>query len=136
MHMSTRLTTEQWLAILQNKKITKAKQLAVLNVIYHSPNRQSRAEWIAAALGYKTHSPINLIVGHYAQKIHEANPHLHLVFDHRANGTVKWWTLLFDGWYIQETANFMWQLKPDLCVALEQSGLLNPLFPHKNQNNS
>lgn len=125
--MTTSLTSAEWVKVLSNPKLTSEKSLAVMATVYRSPNHQSRAGLIGERLGYASktaHSVVNSMVGRYAQKVHRHYGE-QLLFNRRGNGTIQWWTLFFDGWWQQETNYFIWRLKPELCEALEISGLLN-----------
>ena len=122
---TTRLSVAEWLAILNNPKLTRDLDLSILNIIYHSPEHQNRAGWIGTRLGYQKnpHGIINMRVGEYVKRIAAARAEP-LRFELRANGKPYWWTLLFNGWYQAGTSYFIWQIKPELCQALEQSALL------------
>lgn len=121
------LSTAEWLNILLDKQLTYDENVDILCTVYHSEQHQSRAGIIGERLGYiskSPHAPINSIVSHHAKRIakHYRNG---LLFSSHENGRTQWWSLFFNGWYQQGTQYFIWQLKPELCHALERSGLLN-----------
>ncbi len=121
---TTRLSAQEWRAFLLNPVLTNEKDLQILLLVYHSHGHQNRAGRIGERLGYRrrAYAPVNAQIGRYAQKIAAARSEP-LTFELRANGKPYWWTLFFNGWYQTGTSYFIWQLKPELCEALEQSGL-------------
>lgn len=124
-NITTTLTVDEWIKVLLNPKLSSEKSLQILITVHRSPNHQSRAGIIGEQMGYtkSPHSTINMMVGRYSRKIHQHYGE-QLLFNRRGNGTFQWWTLFFEGWWQQETQYFIWRLKPELCQALEQSGLL------------
>lgn len=119
--MTQQLTKIQWTEILQNDRITNDLDLAIFQALYSFENHHAYASQIGLILGNKgktPHSPLNLEIGRYAKRIAE---HYEIGFTVRSNQKYKYWDLFFDGW--ADNKFWVWQLKPDLIAALEETGL-------------
>lgn len=119
--MAQQLTKLQWVEILQNNKITNDLDLSIFQALYSFYNHKAYASQIGLILGYKgktPHSSINLEIGRYAKRI---AVHYDIDFTIRSNQKYKYWDLFFYGY--EEGRFFVWQLKPELAEALEETGL-------------
>lgn len=118
--MATDLTNVEWTEILQNKELTFDINIAIFQTLYSFQNHQAPASQIGIILGYKGKnpaSPLNLEIGRYAKRIAKFYD---IDFTVRSNQKYKFWDLFFTGW--DKGKFFIWQLKPELIVALEQTG--------------
>jgi 5-methylcytosine-specific restriction protein A len=119
--MATELTKDQFKKILQDKDITKPEDLALFQTIYSFDGHKAYASQVGRILGYtgKTpHSPINLQIGRLAKRIAKKHD---IEFTVRQNQKYKFWDIFFGGW--EEGRFWVWQLKPNLKVALEETDL-------------
>ena len=119
--MTKQLTSIQWAEILQNNRITNDLDLAIFQTLFSFENHCAYASQIGLILGYKgktPHSPLNLEIGRYAKRIGE---YYKIDWTIRRNKTYKYWDLFFNGW--DEDRFWIWQLKPNLIEALEETGL-------------
>lgn len=110
-----------WLAILQDSKITKEADLKILQTIYSCDNHQAYGKDVGLLLNKSTNSPqspINIAVGRYARRI---NKTYQTNFTVRDNGRPRLWNLFFHGW--DEGGLFVWLLKEEIIDALEQLDL-------------
>ena len=119
--MTTELTKEQFIEILQDNDITKPEDLAVFQTIYSFDRHKAYASQVGRILGVKAKlpaSPINLQIGRLAKRIaskHDIN------FTVRQNQKFKFWDIFFNGW--EEGRFWVWQLRPNLKDALEETEL-------------
>ncbi len=119
--MATELTRTQWTKILLNKEITNNLDIAIFQALYSFNEQKAPGSEIGKMLGYagKTpSSPLNSEIGRYAKRIatnYEIN------FTTRSAGNYKYWDLFFNGW--TEEPFFVWQLRPELKEALQETGL-------------
>lgn len=123
--MATKLTKIQWIEILLNKELTTELDLSIFQALYSFEEHKAHASQIGAILGYKGKSPqgpLNLEIGRYAKRIAK---HYDIEFAERSKRKYKFWDLFFDGW--DDGKYFVWQLKPNLVEALEQSKLTGEL---------
>lgn len=119
--MATELTATQWTEILLDKNITKDLDIAIFQGLYSFEGHKAPASQIGLLLGYagkNTSSPLNLEIGRYAKRIAE---YYEINFTDRSTRKFKYWDLFFNGW--GEEPFFIWQLRPELKVALEETGL-------------
>lgn len=119
--MATELTKEQFIEILQDNDITKPEDLAVFQTIYSFDGHKAYASQVGRILGKKAKlpaSPINLQIGRLGKRI--ATKH-DIDFTVRQNQKFKFWDLFFNGW--NEKQFWVWQLKPNLKDALEETEL-------------
>ena len=119
--MKNQLNKAQWMEILQNDEITYNLDLSIFQSLYSFENQRAYASQIGLILGYKGKRPqgtINLEIGNYAKRIAK---HYEINFTVRSNQEYKYWDLFFEGW--DEGRFFVWQLKPELIEALEETGL-------------
>ncbi|MFA7132931.1 MAG: hypothetical protein WC108_06495, partial [Bacteroidales bacterium] len=115
------LPKPDWNLIITNPEITTDYDLSIFQALYSFENHQAYASQIGLILGHtgKTpQSPINLEIGHYAKRIAK---HFDIEFTKRENQKFKYWDLFFNGW--NEGDFFMWQLKPEIVIVLEQNKL-------------
>lgn len=120
--MATELTTEQFKQILQDKDITKPEDLAVFQTIYSFDEHKAYASQVGRILGVKAKlpaSPINLQIGRLAKRI--AKKH-HINFTVKQNQKYRFWDIFFNGW--EDGRFYVWQLKPNLTEALEETSLI------------
>lgn len=119
--MTTELTNIEWTEILQNQELTTEFDIAIFQTLYSFQDHQAPASQIGLILGIKGKnpaSPLNLEVGRYAKRIAKLYD---IDFTIRSNQKFKFWDLFFNGW--DEGRFFIWQLKPELKDALEQTEL-------------
>lgn len=115
------LQKPDWNLVITNPDITSDYDLSIFQALYSFENHQAYASQIGLILGHKgktPQSPINLEIGKYAKRIAQ---HFDIEFSKRENQKFKYWDLFFNGW--DEGNFFMWQLKPEIVVALEQNKL-------------
>lgn len=119
--MATALTTTHWIEVLLNKNITHDFDIALFQALYSFDGHKAPASQIGLLLGYtgkNTAGPLNLEIGRYAKRIAEQ---YEIQFTERATREYKYWDVFFNGW--NDPPFFIWQLKPELKAALEQTGL-------------
>jgi 5-methylcytosine-specific restriction enzyme A len=119
--MATTLTASQWTEILQDDSLTKPLDLAIFQTLYSFEGYMAYASQVGRILGYTgkvPHGVLNLEVGNYAKRIAK---HYEIDFTQRSQKKFKYWDLFFEGWY--EDKFFVWQLRPELIEALEETRL-------------
>lgn len=119
--MATELTKDQFIEILLDKDITKPADLSVFQAIYSFDQHKAYASQVGRLLGNKSKmpgSPVNLQIGRLAKRI--ATKH-DIDFTVRQNQKFKFWDIFFKGW--EEGRFWVWQLKPNLIDALEETEL-------------
>ncbi len=119
--MATELTTIEWVEILQNEEITKPTDLEIFQTMYDFPNQAASASQVGIILGSKDKKPagrINLNIWRLAERI---SKDYDINLSVRKNKKYKYWDLFFNGW--DEGSLFIWQLKPELKTALEETEL-------------
>ena len=119
--MTSELTNIEWSEILQNKKLTNELDLGIFQTLYSFQDQKAPASQIGIILGYKgkyASSPLNLEIGRYAKRISKI---YNIDFTVRSKQKYKYWDLFFNGW--EEDKLFIWQLKPEIKIALEQTFL-------------
>jgi len=135
--MATELTKEQFIEILQDEKITKPENIFDFQSIYLFDNHQAPANLVVwknskrknlllHKEGPRPVGPINLRVGLLGKKVTKK---YFLTLDKWENDKPKYYTVFFDGW--SEGSLFIWQLKPNLVKALEETGLVEKKTDHK-----
>jgi len=62
-------TIEEWLEILQDSEITKAKDWELIDVIFQSENYVSNATEIGKRLGYSRHNPVNKMPANWVKRM-------------------------------------------------------------------
>jgi 5-methylcytosine-specific restriction protein A len=117
--MATILTASQWTEILQDHSLTKPLDLAIFQTLYSFEGYMAYASQVGRILGYTKvpHGVLNLEVGNYAKRIAK---HYNINFTERSKQKLKYWDLFFEGW--DEDKFFVWQLRPELIEALEETG--------------
>ncbi|EKT3964752.1 hypothetical protein AAIP55_002240 [Flavobacterium psychrophilum] len=119
--MATELSKDQFIEILLDNEITKPADLSVFQAIYSFDKHKAYASQVGQLLGNKGKmpgSPVNLQIGRIAKRIatkHDIN------FTVRQNQKFKFWDIFFKGW--EEGRFWVWQLKPNLIEALEETNL-------------
>jgi 5-methylcytosine-specific restriction protein A len=119
--MPTELSKDQFIEILLDNDITKPADLSVFQAIYSFDQHKAYASQVGRLLGNNGKmpgSPINLQIGRIAKRI--ATKH-HIDFTVRENQRFKFWDIFFNGW--EEGRFWVWQLKPNLIKALEETEL-------------
>ena len=119
--MATELTKEQFIEILLDKDITRIEDLSIFQTIYSFDGHKASGSQVGRILGVKAKmpaSPINLQIGRLSKRI--ANKH-DIDFTVRQNQKFKFWDIFFNGW--KEEQFWIWQLKPNLKDALEETEL-------------
>jgi 5-methylcytosine-specific restriction protein A len=124
--MTTELTKEQFIEILLDKNITKEENIFDLQSLYSFDNHQAPANLFninrrPAFLtnkekGPQPAGPINARVGWLGKRVAKKYS-----LSKRENGKLRYWDLFFNGW--ADGHQFIWQLKPNLVKALEETGL-------------
>lgn len=113
----TELNDSEWSEILMDSEITNEVDLSIFQALYSFQDQKAYASQIALILE-TTHPPLNLEIGRYAKRIaskYEIN------FTERSEKQYKFWDLFFKGW--DEGTKFVWQLRPELKSALENTNL-------------
>ena len=113
------LTVNQWKKILSDSKLTNELDLSIFQALYAFEGYRAYASQIGDILG-KDYRVLNLEIGRYAKRIQKQYG---VTFSKRANGKDRYWDFFFNGW--EEGKYFVWQLKPNLIKALEESNLTN-----------
>lgn len=119
--MATTLTSIQWTEILQDDSVTKPIDLSIFQTLYSFEGYMAYASQIGRILGYSgkaPHAVVNLEVGNYAKRIAK---HYNIKFTKRSQQNYIYWDLFFEGW--NDAKFFVWQLRPELIEALENTGL-------------
>lgn len=118
----TKLTVEQWEAVLQDPELTHNVDLAILQAMYaftdHTAFSQDVASILEGDYSSIAGNSINFEIHRYAERIAKKVP---VHFSKRGNGKNSYWVLFFNGWY--EGKRYIWQLKKPLVIALENLGL-------------
>ncbi len=130
--MVSELTTLQWIEILLNKEITNELDISMFQGLYSFEGHKAPASQIGLLLGHSgknTSSPLNSEVGRYAKRIAK---HYDINFTERSAQKYKFWDLFFNGW--DEGTLFIWQLRPELVKALEETELTGEIpYPEEIQ---
>ncbi len=119
--MATELTRTQWIEILLDENITHEVDLKILQALYGCEDHKAPGKVIGQLVGNtgkKPSSAVNSEIGRYAKRIGE---YYEINLTVRENKKFKYWDLFFKGWH--ENSSFVWQLKPELKVALEETEL-------------
>ena len=128
--MATELTKLEWIEILQNQEISKPINIDIFQTIYNFPEFKAPAGQVGKILGYKgknTAGPLNSEIGNYAKRIAK---YYDINFTARNSKKYKFWDLFFNGF--DETDFFYWQLRNELRLALEETGLTGEVvFPEE-----
>ncbi|MCL1894314.1 MAG: EVE domain-containing protein [Holophagaceae bacterium] len=124
--MTTELTKEQFIEILLDREVTKKENIALLQAIYSRPGHRAAASQVCKELGYTAAGPCNSLVGWHAKRIKTKFGFIE--FSVRDNGKNRYWDLFFD--YEgknydtpDEDGLFPWILKPNLVMALQETGM-------------
>jgi 5-methylcytosine-specific restriction enzyme A len=119
--MATNLKTLEWTEILQNNRLTNELDISIFQALYSFDGHKAYASQVGLLLGNTgkaPHGPLNLEIGRYGNRIaKEYDVKLTI----REDGSIRKWDLFFNGW--AEGTMYIWQLKPELVEALEQTGL-------------
>jgi 5-methylcytosine-specific restriction protein A len=118
--MVTILSVQQWFEILNAANLHSDSSdlcLKMFQVLYHAPDYQLPGGKIGSILGCH-HGKLNLAVYHYAELI---ATQYEIQFTKKDSQKYSYWDLFFDGW--NDGRDFIWKLRPDLCKALQLSGL-------------
>lgn len=119
--MATNITTLEWIEILQNETLTNQLDISIFQALYSFDRHKAYASQIGLLLGNSgtaPHGPLNLEIGRYGNRIAKEYD---ITLSVREDGSVRKWDLFFNGW--DDGKMFVWQLKPELVEALEQTGL-------------
>lgn len=120
--MATELTRTQWIEILLDENITKEADLKILQALYGCEEHKAPGKVIGQLVGYKgkkKSSAVNSAIWRYATRIEK---YYKINFTVRENKKIRYWDLFFKGWP-EENNIFIWQLKPNLREALEETEL-------------
>lgn len=120
------LSKEQFIQILQDTEIARQEDIELFQTIYAFENHQAAASQVGQILGYKGKmpgSPINLQIGRLGKRIATK---IDIQLTQRENLKYKYWDIFFDGW--EEGKLFIWKLKKNLQIALEEINLTNEFF--------
>lgn len=109
------LTTEQWIEILKNSKITKELGLKIFQILLKSNGYKAFASDIGLKLGYakSPQSPLNMEIGRYGKRIAKFYD---IDITIRENQKYKFWDIFFLGEDIG--SKFLWILRPEIVEAL------------------
>jgi 5-methylcytosine-specific restriction enzyme A len=119
--MARELSKKQWREILLRQDLTNDIDLSIFQALYSFEGHKAYASQIGLLLGYKgksPHAPLNLEIGRFAKRIAKF---YEIQFTERTSKKYKYWDLFFNGW--EEGNFFVWQLKPEICVALKDCNL-------------
>ena len=127
---ATEFNVSEWSDILLDIELTNELDLSIFQSLYSFQDQKAYASQIALILE-TTHPPLNLEIGRYAKRIatkYDIN------FTERSEKQYKFWDLFFYGW--AEGTKFIWQLKPELKIALEKTNLTGDIsyaeeLPHE-----
>ena len=120
--MESTLTVDDWIEILQDKRLTNELDIAIFQTLYACGNHKAAASQIGRILGSDSKMPgskLNLEIGRYAKRIAD---HYEINFTVRSQQKFKFWDLFFNGSYDDKGVLFYWQLKKQLIKALEETG--------------
>lgn len=124
--METELNEHQWSQIIVDQKLTKEIDLSIFQALYSFDNHRAYASQIGLLLGFEgksLHAPLNLEIGRYAKRIAKVYD---IQFTERSLKKYRYWDLFFKGW--EEGKYFVWQLKPNIVVALENCKLTGEIL--------
>jgi len=116
--MRTHLTSLLFVEVLSNQSIISTLALSMFQTLYAFEGHKASASEVSKIIGTKGHAPLNSEIGRLAKRI---GKHYDIGVNIRENGTYRWWDLFFNGW--DEAGLFIWQLRPELVLALEETGL-------------
>jgi 5-methylcytosine-specific restriction protein A len=114
---ATELNVFEWSDILLDNELTNELDLSIFQALYSFQDQKAYASQIALILE-TTHPPLNLEIGRYAKRI---SSKYDINFTERSEKQYKFWDLFFNGW--DEGTKFVWQLRPELKIALEKINL-------------
>lgn len=120
--MATSLTKEQFTQILLDEAITNQMDIDILKTIYSFDDHRAYGSQVCEALGFCGKNPagrLNLEFWRYALRIKKKYPDTQ--FTIRKDNSTRYWDLFFEGW--SEGRFWVWQLRPNLMLALEETGL-------------
>ncbi|WP_255474097.1 HNH endonuclease [Pontibacter qinzhouensis] len=115
------MTKLQWIEILLDKALMIDLDIAIFQGLYSFEGHKAPASQIGLILGYtgkNTSSALNLEIIRLGKRIAKK---YEVAFHKREDGSVRIWDLFFNGW--SEKPFFIWQLRPELKEALEETGL-------------
>lgn len=117
--LSTDLTKEQWITILNDSEVTKNENLELLEFIYSHSNHRIVYKQKSKSLKdprIPTHQYADRIMSKYSK---EYNVELK---SEGKLGKGQWW-LIFNGWY--DGKLWVWSLKPNLIEAIKEMHNIN-----------
>ncbi|MBX2974237.1 MAG: HNH endonuclease [Flavobacteriales bacterium] len=99
----------------------------MFQTLYGFNDHKAPASEVAKIIGTKGHGPLNLEVGRMAKRIGKK---YEIGTTIREDQTYRWWDLFFSG--EDHGGLFIWQLRPELVTALEETGLTGVVqFPEE-----
>lgn len=125
------ISREQWIEILQDKRVISDELKKVFNIIYSTEDKKLNAQAIADALGYSHFIQLNRLVGQCGKRIKE-------IYTLKETETLKYnnsWIVVFNGDEVRKKGKvyFNWILKPNMIAALEELNYINifDVFPEE-----
>ena len=124
MDNNPKLTTLEWVEILQDERICTPQNLAIFRMLYAKPEHKASASEIGEHLGYKgrTEAPINAEMGRFAKRIAK---YYEISFTKRLSGQKIYYDVpYFRNNESRSDGKLDWELRPELIKALEETGLI------------
>ena len=120
------ISVEEWKEMLQNEAIFDSASIEMVVAWYNQPFHQATSKEVMRSKGIKGRTPYNGIVKGLGIRIVK---YLNRFEVQQNNGTGKSYSIIpFEGWHVDYDVNksFVWKLRDELIVALEELRLVNP----------
>ncbi len=110
------ITLEGWMEILRDEKVTKEKDLEILDLYYRTADYSIRPEIAAMRLGWKKEAiAVTRPISDFSKRVVAKTG---ITPPDREGGGSWWWHVPFMGHYKHEPENrFYYFLRPELAVA-------------------
>lgn len=107
------ITSEQWLSILQDTKVTNENVWRLLSTMYEY-GEEINAKHLAQLMGLPNYQILNNLISIYGR--HVASKHKSVDYPKNKKGKIQWWHIPF--WGEQRKGFFYWDLRPELKEAI------------------
>jgi hypothetical protein len=121
---SITLSVKQYKDALSAKHIVNEKSLLLLKNIYNAPTSGQTSDKVALALGYPSTSPANGLLGKLSKRIAK---YFEIEKDEIDNTYTGWWPLVLDPDGGKQDNKFIWKLRDNLRLALDELDLFKTL---------
>lgn len=116
-HVDTGITTKEWITMLSDNTISP-QQIENLLLFYHSKNHASTCKALEEKNGKDWHTYQRNITT-LGKRVQERFGRFKVVpFNKKTKRDQTYWCIPMDGW--ETTDGFVWQVKPELCKALQE----------------